>query len=258
MGVSFVTELKALIEKIKPSSEDITASVSLLYRLRSGKTDPPLKRIPKSARADLRFTGPCLSCGKDTRYRKCPSHLMYGDSWLDRFFRDWTRPEEIGHQGQDLTLNGKTRFSWGFFMCSDCTDRFAAMNQECSRLYQQRQESSQQKSRDALNAAFRNETLPNWKRFQSLCAVITPEDCEELAALPYRQFLQSAYWTVVKRKALKMADFRCELCNDHGTVDVHHRTYEHHGYEHAYLEDLTCLCRQCHSKFHDKLAESPR
>ena len=40
---------------------------------------------------------------------------------------------------------------------------------------------------------------------------------------------------------------------DENTVDVHHKTYEHHGQEHRYLGDLVLLCRNCHSKFHDKL-----
>jgi 5-methylcytosine-specific restriction endonuclease McrA len=40
-------------------------------------------------------------------------------------------------------------------------------------------------------------------------------------------------------------------------VNVHHRTYEHHGEEHQYLDDLILLCHPCHSKFHGKLPERP-
>lgn len=49
---------------------------------------------------------------------------------------------------------------------------------------------------------------------------------------------------VLKRK------FRCQVCNLSGRLNVHHRSYENHGYENLHLEDLVVLCEGRHSQFH--------
>jgi hypothetical protein len=81
------------------------------------------------------------------------------------------------------------------------------------------------------------------------------ERVRELQLMPYREYLQSPEWQATRKWHLKYARFRCQLCNDAQTVlDVHHRTYERRGHEHH--KDLIVLCRECHSKFHDKIGAS--
>lgn len=50
----------------------------------------------------------------------------------------------------------------------------------------------------------------------------------------------------------KEAGFRCELCNGEKNLEVHHRTYENHGYEWFNQDDLICLCHDCHETHHKK------
>lgn len=70
-----------------------------------------------------------------------------------------------------------------------------------------------------------------------------------LKTMPYAEYLQTPHWQEVRKKALRRAGGRCQLCNKNGTVlDVHHRTYERRGQE--YAADVIVLCRDCHSKFH--------
>lgn len=76
----------------------------------------------------------------------------------------------------------------------------------------------------------------------------------ELRTMQYKEYLQTEEWQETRRQALKRADFKCQLCNGRGLLDVHHRTYERRGYENA--KDLIVLCRDCHSKFHDKTTEN--
>lgn len=73
---------------------------------------------------------------------------------------------------------------------------------------------------------------------------------KELARMPYAQYLQTEHWQETRRAALKRAGFKCQLCNSGGVLDVHHRTYERRGQERS--ADVIVLCRDCHSKFHDK------
>jgi hypothetical protein len=74
-----------------------------------------------------------------------------------------------------------------------------------------------------------------------------------LRAIPYREYLETPEWKALREKKLKAARFRCELCNEPGQLNVHHRTYERRGNEH--LKDLIVLCRGCHEKFHGIMAE---
>lgn len=68
--------------------------------------------------------------------------------------------------------------------------------------------------------------------------------------LTYKEFLRTPYWKAIAEKKKKDADYSCELCNSVGKLNVHHRTYERHGYERLFLKDLIVLCEDCHRKFH--------
>ncbi len=71
----------------------------------------------------------------------------------------------------------------------------------------------------------------------------------ELRAMPYKEYLQTPHWKRRREDKLRAVSRRCQLCySSSGTLDVHHRTYERLGKE--LDEDLTVLCRECHSTFH--------
>lgn len=72
-----------------------------------------------------------------------------------------------------------------------------------------------------------------------------------LRALEYGDYLRSPWWKFIRHVKIDDAGQNCQLCSaTEGQLDVHHRTYERLGDEQ--LDDLTVLCRKCHSKFHDK------
>lgn len=76
--------------------------------------------------------------------------------------------------------------------------------------------------------------------------------------MDYYDFLQTPYWDGIRSYKLKRAKYCCELCGGKGILNVHHKTYEHHGLEHLRSvtdKDLIVLCKDCHEKFHDKLAD---
>ncbi len=64
----------------------------------------------------------------------------------------------------------------------------------------------------------------------------------------YAIYLQSPLWKERARLARERAGQKCQICNGRGPLEVHHRTYERLGHE--LPEDLTVLCRSCHSTFH--------
>lgn len=76
-------------------------------------------------------------------------------------------------------------------------------------------------------------------------------DAKYLKALPYREFLKTDYWRSVKITVYTRRGRACSKCNaKHGIVDLHHRSYAHHGEELKYLDDLIVLCRKCHKYAH--------
>ena len=75
----------------------------------------------------------------------------------------------------------------------------------------------------------------------------------QLRDMPYKDYLKSEHWKITRSKAVKKANFKCEVCNSKMELNVHHKTYENRGCEPP--EDLIVLCHHCHAKFHDKLDE---
>jgi hypothetical protein len=71
-----------------------------------------------------------------------------------------------------------------------------------------------------------------------------------LRRMPYRYFLETAYWFAVSSVVKSNAGMRCNVCNSDYKIQVHHRTYDNHGYEHKHMNDLVVLCDYCHGLFH--------
>lgn len=78
------------------------------------------------------------------------------------------------------------------------------------------------------------------------------EIAEYIQDMEYIDFLDTPYWDAVRSKKLFQAYYKCSLCNGNENLQVHHKTYENHGYEHNNLDDLIVLCGNCHSKHHGK------
>jgi 5-methylcytosine-specific restriction endonuclease McrA len=82
-----------------------------------------------------------------------------------------------------------------------------------------------------------------------------------VSLMSYSEFLQTPYWDGVRNYKLKKEGYRCQLCGKKSVLNVHHKTYEHHGEEHIRSiadEDLVVLCKDCHEKFHSKLGKATR
>lgn len=72
-----------------------------------------------------------------------------------------------------------------------------------------------------------------------------------LRTMPYREYLKTEHWHEVRRKALRRASYRCQMCGADKSLHVHHNTYKNRGHEEP--SDVIALCADCHAKFHDKL-----
>lgn len=79
------------------------------------------------------------------------------------------------------------------------------------------------------------------------------ETVETLKGMKYEEFLQTDYWKLVSEQARINAHYKCQLCGcKDKKLNVHHNTYEHRGEEFKHMEDLICLCEDCHNFYHNK------
>ena len=62
--------------------------------------------------------------------------------------------------------------------------------------------------------------------------------------MEYLEYLQSDLWKQRRYAALENAGFRCQLCGETDSLEVHHRTYERLGYERP--DDLVVICKGHH------------
>jgi hypothetical protein len=89
-----------------------------------------------------------------------------------------------------------------------------------------------------------------WNRLLAM-RTLPIRNFEYLASIPYEKFLLDGYWGDVRAAVLERDENQCQLCLSESCLQVHHKTYEHRGLEHIYLDDLITLCVSCHQKFHD-------
>jgi len=64
----------------------------------------------------------------------------------------------------------------------------------------------------------------------------------------YEGFLITPYWQICRNKKLLDDKFLCQMDFRHNNrrLQVHHKTYQYHGYEAQHMDCLTTLCHDCH------------
>jgi hypothetical protein len=67
--------------------------------------------------------------------------------------------------------------------------------------------------------------------------------------MSYKSFLRTIYWSFIRDYLLEKIP-KCSQCGSNERLNVHHRSYEHHGWEHLNLDDLIVLCQECHKNQH--------
>jgi 5-methylcytosine-specific restriction endonuclease McrA len=72
-----------------------------------------------------------------------------------------------------------------------------------------------------------------------------------LRALPYKEYLKTDHWKLIREVALYEFNDTCVLCGENENLHVHHKSYEHRGEEHNYPNDLEVLCKECHAHEHE-------
>lgn len=73
---------------------------------------------------------------------------------------------------------------------------------------------------------------------------------DELRDMPYAEYLQTTYWSICRKRILRLDQYCCWWCDGTQYLQVHHLNYSRRGQERD--TDLVTLCKGCHFKFHDR------
>lgn len=101
-----------------------------------------------------------------------------------------------------------------------------------------------------VHATLRNEFI---SRFIAAGEPFPVEEAREIILnMPYDEFLKTPYWKSISKYVKTVSGNRCQKCGSARRLQVHHMNYQHHGDELHHLEDLICLCKDCHLEIHNE------
>lgn len=78
---------------------------------------------------------------------------------------------------------------------------------------------------------------------------------QHIRQMRYSDFLQTVYWKGVALFVKERDGKACSICGSEIKLVAHHTSYENHGDEIHHLDDIQCICRNCHSRVHGKNEE---
>ena len=70
----------------------------------------------------------------------------------------------------------------------------------------------------------------------------------------YLEYLDSEKWKLKRQLVFDRDNFKCQICKDNVSDEVHHLTYERLFQEK--LEDLLSICTDCHRTLHENLRKA--
>lgn len=72
--------------------------------------------------------------------------------------------------------------------------------------------------------------------------------------VPYSLYLKTPYWRNLRKRIIRRAGCKCQLCGNAKNLQVHHKRYEtRNGNSILFREtgkDLMVVCGNCHQRIH--------
>lgn len=208
--------------------------VSLFAKSKKQKVVNLFKKYGKTYKPLYSVELECMKCGK---------------TWVV----DMNKTKFIEHITA-LHYTDESPYKASHILCNECLEEYKNRQNELNRIrgeeeYKERTENTKEFIKKYLSAFPTIEIYVKWStiRYANVDFDMVAEYIQEMN---YYTFLNTIYWKVVAKKVKERAGYRCQLCNSSENLNVHHRSYRNHGYEVLHLEDLICLCHECHEKHH--------
>lgn len=101
------------------------------------------------------------------------------------------------------------------------------------------------RERDKLKDAYKKWHKPKKKKVK----YVKPKKKYE----SYKEYLLSPEWKKIRKRILKRANYKCEICKVARAYQVHHKTYKRIFKERD--TDLIAICGTCHQDKHKLLTD---
>jgi len=141
-------------------------------------------------------------------------------------------------------------------ICKNCMEKRKEKNEKEKKLWwektREREVIREERQIENFNKGYGNTPATD---LRILTDNITEEDIKKLKEMKYSDFLKTKYWKIIS-KYVKYRQEKCQLCGCKNNLNVHHKDYKERGKEYLNWESsLILLCKDCHTKFHDKMEE---
>jgi len=152
---------------------------------------------------------------------------------------------------------------WDHPICELCQEKKNQENAAREVAYSRGEDDDQLKKTQAFIDLFLNPTS-SWsedatgrEKYESLTYELMWVDEREvessIRSMDYQSFLRTPYWIAISFQVKRKASFQCQMCSSENKLHAHHSNYKIHGKEHRHINQITCLCSDCHEHFHDKV-----
>ena len=156
------------------------------------------------------------------------------------------------------SMNGSNSKYKKHIVCDKCIDAQKKRDEESIRersiaIQEQRILNTEKYIESYLNPNHSwNEGIKTYRKIQHLSCdnVYWGDIIDYIKDMDYYDFLKTPYWKEIAEKIKYKAGYKCQMCNSSENLITHHRTYENHGDEIHHMEDLICICKDCHEKHH--------
>lgn len=139
--------------------------------------------------------------------------------------------------------------------CPECEERLR-QKEECERKKQEEFLATKHGQTVFFETHYLIQGFARSDEYKNMLEVYRAADEHDIALnitdMPYYEFLKTRMWKILSAHIKEKYGNACAVCSSKVKLATHHRSYEHHGYELLFQDDLICLCEDCHSKFHDK------
>lgn len=117
------------------------------------------------------------------------------------------------------------------------TEHYEKLSQELSlRVKNEKQQKNKKRKRDKKNLPKRLNRRIKKRKYTS-----------------YKDYLQSPEWKKIRKRILKRANYKCEICKVMKAYQVHHKHYKNIFNEKD--KDLIAVCGTCHQDKHKLLTD---
>lgn len=234
VDIEFIKSIKNMSPEKKIAAGDFISreAVELLRSLNTYQINMCFAPVIKDGRYEVEIE--CKDCGK-----------YYVSSLSKTAFLDYCATHR----------NKRRYYATPKSQCQECEEK-QRIREENARKAREEYLATKKGQTEIFSRVYLRWGIGSERDYDAMMAVYNAADIDDIATeiqdMPYYDFLKTKMWKILAAHIKEKYGWACAVCMGDEKLATHHRSYDRHGYELKYQDDLICLCEECHSKFHGK------